>query len=69
MKIRPYSFKRVAKFVLGGGTRIFNNKREIDYDKILDDEETEWYVDWLNTPFEKAVLPQNEENLNKEDGN
>ena len=48
MKIRPYSFKRGAKFVLGGGTRIFNNKREIDYDKILDEEETEWYVDWLS---------------------
>ena len=42
------SFKRGAKFVLGLGTRVFRLKKEEELQKALEEEETEWYVDWLN---------------------
>lgn len=59
MKIPQYKVKRGAKFVLGGGTRIFSNKREIKYEEILEDEENEFWLDWL----------EKEEENKKEEGN
>lgn len=56
------SFKRGAKFVLGLGTKVFRLKKEEELQKALEEEETEWFVNWLSN---EEVFNKNQSQINK----